>query len=1296
MKTHTTFKFLMCLFLGSALSVTLNSALALQVSQAPLIAGAVTAPPNVMLMLDNSYSMGIPLFDPGNAIYSSESSSCSGGSIITAGGDSVITAVTVNMKNTGDPDIKLKFCSGAAPCGTQTTISSSKCFNPNQYYNIKNVDTGYSLGVYKGDVLNQYFNSKKTPSRMKIVKDSAKALITEFKPDDIGGKTKIRLGLTTFEGGYYNGAKTNDEGGQLLVAIDDLKNTGTSPGTTGSQEKKLVDSIGTYTQNTSTGKFTYSSGLEPDAFTPLAETLSDIGLYFYTGEIANPILHHGNKNGTADSSNSANTIFGAGSCASTVSGNTIGLMNSTNPTVTITSPIQYYCQKNAVILVTDGLPKKDRRISTVLQDYSKDCDASKSPRLCNATPTAWVSGTASYNQNAPIGCDSVDFTNDLMKQVTMSDASGNCKDALNKLECKNGTKAGRIYESIGSDYLDDVAKALFEMDLRPSFSGKPSTTKVNVETHVVGVAAEELQSDSVIKAAADYGGGIFAYAKDQSELISALKKAIDKIKEGENSFSVIVANSTQLSTDSAIFQAKFDTADWTGDLLAWGLNTTTGDVLDVNWNAGGNIPNSDLQSGKSTDWKNRNIFTYNDQTATGVAFTTKAGSTICAQLSDSQRTALSIPNTTACNDTTNQNVWLLDWVRGDISHEQINSSFKNTYHATSTPQDPRAASAYYGTSIKVFRNRARFYTVAETGHSINDLKKDPWLLGDIVNSDGAYVSNENYGYDTKSGLSKAETDSYFSFLSTKNLWRKMVYIGANDGMLHGFDAKIDLTSSYADEGKEIIAYLPKTVFAKLADLASPNYTHKYYVDGSPKVGDVYLGTKNNNPQPTDWHTILVGTTGAGGTGVFALDVTNPNSFSTSDVLWEINDQTTAQYTKNNSTDVGFTNYLGYTLPSPSINRMNDGSWAVIVANGYQSANNQAVLYILDIATGKIIRSINTNQGSSSNPNGLSTPFVADLDNNGTADAIYAGDLLGNMWKFDVSSSNSSNWSVSYGGNPMFIACDLTPPIATSTSTASYCPNNRQPITQEPQVGKVGSSQTGGVMVYFGTGKYFEDSDNTNTQKQTYYGVWDQCAVNSSTTCTSINKNQLKEQSITYQGVVSGKETRVTSKNTITYPTDKGWYMDLVNVTVSGGTTTKTTVGERVISSALLRGSRLIFVTLIPNDPNLAGDCTTNSSSTGWLMEIDTTTGGRLSIPPFDTNGDNVINDLDLVSESPSSSNKVPASGTKNNPTDTPAVIEQGSMENKYTAQGAKKPDKTPESKDNNTTPTPLRQSWRQL
>jgi type IV pilus assembly protein PilY1 len=420
--------------------------------------------------------------------------------------------------------------------------------------------------------------------------------------------------------------------------------------------------------------------------------------------------------------------------------------------------------------------------------------------------------------------------------------------------------------------------------------------------------------------------------------------------------------------------------------------------------------------------------------------------------------------------------------------------------------------------------------------------------------------------------------------------------------------------------------------------------------------------------------------------VFGLDVTDPINFDGSKVLWEISDTESpiaADRTTDTSTIRGFGNNLGYTLPQPSIAKMQDGSWAAIVANGYASYNNLAVLYIINAQTGALIKALDTQAGSATTPNGLSTPIAVDTNNDKMVDAIYAGDLLGNLWKFDVSSNNSASWNVAHNGAPLFVAC----------TDASNCNTTRQPITSKPQVGNVGTSQTsGGVMVYFGTGKYFEliDNDVTNPQLQTFYGIWDNNVT--------VSKSNLQQQSIIAEVTSGVFNLRATSDTEVIYPTSKGWYMNLLQPSA------KTSIGERVVSTPLLRNGKIIFVTLIPIPPVGNDVCGAAAGSTSWLMELDGITGKRLATTatgggaPWDINGDGIINASDLITVTiDGKSVAIAPSGkqSKVGGVKTPGVISNGQLEYKYTS-GTNEGELEWHIESKGGTSTGSRKSWRQL
>ena len=419
------------------------------------------------------------------------------------------------------------------------------------------------------------------------------------------------------------------------------------------------------------------------------------------------------------------------------------------------------------------------------------------------------------------------------------------------------------------------------------------------------------------------------------------------------------------------------------------------------------------------------------------------------------------------------------------------------------------------------------------------LRKRNSLLGDIVHSSPIY-----------------DDDS------------KVVYIGANDGMLHAFNTT---------NGVELFAYIPSPMLSKMAQLSNPTYEHKYFVDGEldfASKSDTFLN-----------RSYLVATLGRGGKGLFGLDVTNPASFSAGNVAWE--------YTSTTDTD------LGYMIGKPVIARMNDGSVVALVGNGYNSTSGRAVLYMINLATGTVKAKFDTGVGTD---NGLATPGVFDANGDGLGDYIYAGDLKGNVWKFDVSSKTSSAWSQS----KFFTAVDST--------------NIPQPITSQINVYVNylrGDIHAGKRFLFFGTGAYFRKTDPDDKSVQTWYGLIDE---GSSISGRSLLRPRTVASLLTADGMPARSFSRATTGD---MANRKGWYIDWINPGNSK-------IGERMITpSVLYRFSEptLIGSSIIPeaDDPCQPG-------GTGYINAINAFTGASLAASPFvfdNYNGSTIVGSLDL-------------------------------------------------------------------
>lgn len=405
-------------------------------------------------------------------------------------------------------------------------------------------------------------------------------------------------------------------------------------------------------------------------------------------------------------------------------------------------------------------------------------------------------------------------------------------------------------------------------------------------------------------------------------------------------------------------------------------------------------------------------------------------------------------------------------------------------------------------------------------------------MGDIVNSNiWSLGTPKPY---------MVELDGHSAFRATQSNRTPTLYVGANDGMLHAFNA---LT------GEELMAYVPAGLFgtttlSPLRDYTSTAYSHRYMVDGSPFTGDVNVAA---NTGGIDWRTLLVGTLGAGGKGYFVLDVTNASGFvdpgtGTSNVV-------RLDTTASTEADIGHVfappvldddSTLSRSEQIVRVNASNTGGrWAVILGNGYNSSNQRPVL-IVQYLDGSMERVFLPAMAANGVANGLGAPRPIDLNGDGKMDIVYAGDLQGNLWKFDISSARSTDWGVAFSGAPLFVARD---PLGTV-----------QPITTAP-LWKVGPNSLGGIQVLFGTGVNMSGTDPASTQVQTIYSVWDntqytwdQTSVSGTggTVITAARSTTLVEQT-QVEASANGRYFE-TSTNGVTYSrspsTQRGWFFDL--------------------------------------------------------------------------------------------------------------------------------------------------------
>jgi type IV pilus assembly protein PilY1 len=421
--------------------------------------------------------------------------------------------------------------------------------------------------------------------------------------------------------------------------------------------------------------------------------------------------------------------------------------------------------------------------------------------------------------------------------------------------------------------------------------------------------------------------------------------------------------------------------------------------------------------------------------------------------------------------------------------------------------------------------------------------RTPSVLGDIVTSNPAYASDRADfagGFGSLPGYEAfaKQFDTRPGQGGTRRT--RALYVGANDGMLHAFVGD----KKSGNGGAELFAYVPSMIYNKLPLISQQSYTtfgnHRFLVDGSPFISDANAGTAST----PSWKTVLISGLGAGGAGYFALDVTRPESFDASKVMWEF---TAGDAIRSGKSDLGASTGQARITRSKSAN---GETWYAVFGNGYDSTQNptngNAVLFVAKIGKGG---ASGWSEGSdfyrvvlsTQIDNGLSTPTVVDFDQDGFVDLIYAGDLQGNLWRIDARDPVPTNW------------------VPTKIFTAQA----GQRITIAPQVTR---HPNGGLMVMFGTGKYLEASDvNVVPPVQSMYGIIDKTPFATAATQTISNLNAVP---ITNRTLVDASASPAQCKN------DKGWYANL-----KAGTNAD---GERVVFDAAIVANSLFVPSLVPS------------------------------------------------------------------------------------------------------------------
>lgn len=738
------------------------------------------------------------------------------------------------------------------------------------------------------------------------------------------------------------------------------------------------------------------------------------------------------------------------------------------------------------------------------------------------------------------------------------------------------------------------------VDADAAFAALASGARIDWRNPVGAADDSPYKTDDLLHAAINSRGGYFS-AANAAELSQALLSALARIQSQNASATRIAASGSRVEGGSRVFEARYDSGSWAGQLLAYR-------VYDHDDLAAGTIPAGRAvgEIAASPLWDastripahgQRRILSWDPALRRGIEFAIDED----AGLSAAQLQRL-----------------LDDRIEPDEDDELVDARRR---------------------ALLRFLRGARDGEEAE-GQDAGGFRRRSSVLGDIVHSDPVFVGSADFGHAAATHPAlRDRRAAYLARLESAEFRQRpqMVYVGANDGMLHAFDA---------DSGRERFAFVPNAVIDQLRHLADPLYMHRYFVDGPAAAADAWIGGR--------WKTVLVGATGAGGRSYFALDVENPRDAAERSairpglVMWELEDAD-----------------LGYSIGQASIGMTESGNWVAIFGNGYNSDRHRAVLFVVDLGSGEVLARLDTGAGAEDAPNGLATPVAIDSDGNGAIDLVYAGDMQGNLWKFDFTAASPGAWQLALGGEPLFRASDGA--------------GRPQALTSKPQVARHPSRDA--LLVAFGSGQFFERGDAARRDINSFYGVLDLCGRNGSACPRALSRAHLQEQRILLEATErfgeANWQVRAVSDARVG-DHQFGYFLDLVSPRNGAE-------GERIVSAPLIWNDRVIYTTMIPS----ADPCRFGGSS--WVMEVDPFHGSRLSFSVFDLDEDGRYDQADFVTLADASgqARAVPVSGrrTRSGITPTPAVIDG----QKYisSASGGV-PQRVPQFQLDG------RQSWRQL
>lgn len=846
--------------------------------------------------------------------------------------------------------------------------------------------------------------------------------------------------------------------------------------------------------------------------------------------------------------------------------------NSSSPTG---DPVQYSCQQNYTLLTTDGY-------------WNVDTGTNAIP---NIQATAQVGNNdAAASNTAPISegpTASSNTLSDVARYYYVTDlrtsSLGNCTGALNTDVCSNNVFTSPNDENdqqhmttftLGLGVDGSVA---YTSDYKDASSGDYFDIKNGTKNWPVPVAQTETAVDDLWHAAVN-GNGTYFSAKDPNELGSSLSRALTDIDSTVGAAAAAATSTLNpVAGDNVAFLASYATSQWTGNIEAREINTITGLINpDAKWCA------EDIGADKCDAPKTK-TFTTTGSTTLAYCVTASSTATSCdteGGTFNSSNNSCSVLIASACTGTMtsvtrgaaaaqitaakvgplsdNRTIYMKKIVSGtptlapfnaaNIASQSLDANYQNAFQIANLSQSGTLSPDQQllltpENLVNYLRGQNGFEKSASNlvGTTDNRLyRKREAVMGDVLESKPAFIGKTT---------SKYLDPGYANFASSKASREGTVYVAANDGMLHAFDATNDVTKM----GKERWAFVPTAVIPELYKLADFNYSanHKNYLNGDIIISDICTANCTDSDTAV-WKTILVAGQNGGGKSYYALDVTNPDVPT---FLWE--------FSPASGYDVGF------TFGTPIVTKLPDtnGTWVVLLTSGYNNANGLGHVFVLNAGTGAVLRDYVTRDGDSTTPSGLAkiSAYAQKGDINNTALYVYGGDLKGNLWRFDLSLVPSAT-------NPSLFA-----KLQVGTGASAVV----QPITIAPEIGVINDAK----VIFVGTGKYLEKTDLDDNSLQTLYAIKDK---DDGSTFTNPRSDTLEMINRTISQTGS---SRSISSSSDTLINKRGWFIDLPDS------------GERMNVSPQLVLGTLQFATIVPT----ADAC--SPGGYGWINFVDYRSGG---------------------------------------------------------------------------------------